>query len=346
MSEVNPPGFLQNAGAVNTAEILREAFNSLIAGTASSAISWRSRGGVHPSHGGAYAVTQNGSPNMSVNVATGVAWVPGSEVPKQAVYNCFSDTIVNKTIAASDPSLPRIDIVVLKVQDSFYSGGTNSWSIAVVTGTAAGSPAVPTAPANSIILAQIAVAAGATTIVTGNITDRRIFLSAVGGLLAVTSKAERDALFSLYSGYPVWRADLNVINVYTGSEWRWFARPTVASTAASETTTSTSYVDLTTVGPQVVIETGTTVELTMCASMLNSVSGQNFFSVAVSGATTLAASDSNGLFKPIGPSSVERPSITVPLTGLTAGVNTFTMKYKVGTGTGTFADRRMHVRPT
>jgi hypothetical protein len=43
----------------------------------------------------------------------------------------------------------------------------------VVAGTPAGSPSAPATPANSISLATIAVAAGATTIVTANITDTR-----------------------------------------------------------------------------------------------------------------------------------------------------------------------------
>ena len=42
-----------------------------------------------------------------------------------------------------------------------------------MTGTPAGSPSPPSAPANSFTLAQVAVAANATSITSGNITDQR-----------------------------------------------------------------------------------------------------------------------------------------------------------------------------
>ena len=44
----------------------------------------------------------------------------------------------------------------------------------MVKGTAAGSPSVPSTPTYSIALAQVAVAAGATSITSGNITDVRV----------------------------------------------------------------------------------------------------------------------------------------------------------------------------
>lgn len=123
------------------------------------------------------AVTANGTPNMTVNVAAGEAVVDGSQnTLSQGSYEVLNDATVNLAIAASDPTNPRIDIVVAQVQDAAYSGATNAWQLAVVTGTPAPSPSVPAAPANSLILAQIAVAANATTIVSGNITDRRTYL--------------------------------------------------------------------------------------------------------------------------------------------------------------------------
>jgi hypothetical protein len=219
VTEVNPPGFLQNAGATHTAEITREIMNVLTGGGQTSGSTQRARGGVHPSLGSKFSVTQAGSPNMTVDVGSGHALIPGTENLKQAVYSCFNDGTVSKAIAASDPSLPRIDLVVIKVQDSFYSGAPNTWSIAVVTGVAAGSPAVPTAPANSIILAQVAVGAGVTSIVTANITDRRFYLTATGGIIPVRDQAERDALVGAYDGLTVWRQDIDAIQTWNGASW-------------------------------------------------------------------------------------------------------------------------------
>lgn len=119
------------------------------------------------------AVSQNGTPNMTVNVAAGGAFIPGTQTATQGTYSAFSDATANLAIAASNPTNPRIDLVVFKVQDAAYSGGTNAASLAVVTGTPAASPVPPAAPNNSITLAQVAVAALTTTIVNANITDTR-----------------------------------------------------------------------------------------------------------------------------------------------------------------------------
>lgn len=343
MSEVNPPSFLQNAGSTHTAEITREIMNVLTGGGQTSGSTQRARGGVNPILGLSMGVTQNGSPNMSVQVTSGHALVPGSENSKQALYSCFNDASVNKTIAAADPSLPRIDIVVAKVQDSFYSGVTNTWSIAVVTGTPASSPAVPSAPANSITLAQVLVGAGVASIVNANITDTRPWLSAAGGIVPVRNKAERDALVGPYNGLAVWRQDLFNFNVYTGSTWRYFSRLTETRVATSQATTSVTYTDLATVGPAVTIETGDSAEVNIGSWILQSTAGFTAFaSFAVSGATTRAASDAEAIG--ISNNAIVMAGRTVVVTGLTPGNNTFTMKYRVNGNTGTYQDRSISAK--
>jgi hypothetical protein len=115
---------------------------------------------------------------MGVTVGVGRAWVPGTNVANfsgttysaQALYFALNDGPVTKTITAADPTNPRIDIVVLQVNDSQYSGATNDAEINVIPGAPAASPTAPTAPANSLVLAQVAVAANATSITNANIT--------------------------------------------------------------------------------------------------------------------------------------------------------------------------------
>lgn len=120
------------------------------------------------------AVSEKGTPDMSVDVATGRCFILGSEDTYQGTYFCDNRGTQNVAVTPADPTNPRIDLVVAKVQDSEYSGATNAWSLAVVEGAAAGVPVAPTAPANSITLAQVAVAAAAGSIVNANITDTRI----------------------------------------------------------------------------------------------------------------------------------------------------------------------------
>lgn len=134
------------------------------------------------------AVTQNGTPNMSVNVAAGRVAVPGSESASlQGTYVGWLDATLNVVISAADATNARIDLIVARIKDAQYSGASNTFTVEAVTGTPSGSPAVPTAPANTVVLAQIAVAALAASIVTANITDKRIPTGARFPILTSTS---------------------------------------------------------------------------------------------------------------------------------------------------------------
>lgn len=131
---------------------------------------WKSQG---VADYGAMKVSQSATPAMSVSVAAGHALINGTEVSNQGLYIAYNDAATTVAIATADPAQPRIDRVVVKVQDSYYSGASNQVVFAVVTGTPAGSPVPPAAPANSLTLAFVAVAANATSIVNANITDTR-----------------------------------------------------------------------------------------------------------------------------------------------------------------------------
>ncbi|MEE8471676.1 MAG: hypothetical protein V3S82_00755 [Dehalococcoidia bacterium] len=81
-------------------------------------------------------------------------------------------------LAAADPVNPRIDIIVAK----------RDGTLAAVTGTPALVPVPPAAPANSIILAEVAVAALAVTITNADITDvrNRAWLSGAKAIRTLT----------------------------------------------------------------------------------------------------------------------------------------------------------------
>lgn len=162
MAAQNPPYVLQGAtGIDHPAEEFRRVLRTL------------SGGATGVVNSGDLAVTANGTPNMSVNVAKGEALVAGTATVDQGTYYVFNDATVNLAVSAADATNPRIDLVVAKVTDTLSDADT--WSLAVVAGTPAASPVAPTPPANSITLAQVAVAANATSITSGNITDKRGF---------------------------------------------------------------------------------------------------------------------------------------------------------------------------
>jgi hypothetical protein len=191
MTVNNPPYALQNAS--HSAALFRQAVSALVNDT----------GGVVPgTASGSYvnakpidlAVTQQGTPNMSVLVNPGQCYMPGSQVSpptsmtwsSQASYFSLNDAQVTVTIATADPVNPRIDSVYYVTQDSYYSGSNNQAVIGVVTGTPAPSPSAPAIPANGILLAYVAVAANATSIVNANITDKRIWAAGLGGVTTAT----------------------------------------------------------------------------------------------------------------------------------------------------------------
>ena len=96
------------------------------------------------------------TPNMTVKTSAGVAYMSnGTRYAPAAVASL--------AVTAADATNPRIDIVYLS------SAGVVSY----LAGTAAATPAAPATPAGGLLLVEISVAANQTTVVTGNITDKR-----------------------------------------------------------------------------------------------------------------------------------------------------------------------------
>ena len=120
--------------------------------------------------------------------------------------------------------------------------------------------------------------------------------------------------------------------------------PTEATVATSQGTTSTSYVDLATVGPTIsTLTTGTQAIVFLTAQISNSGANSSFMGIDVSGATTVAAADTDALLV-VGTSAV-RATCIVFLTGLTPGTHTFTAKYRTTAGTATYVNRNVVVIP-
>lgn len=119
----------------------------------------------------------------------------------------------------------------------------------------------------------------------------------------------------------------------------------------SGTTTSTTYTDLSggaAVGPVVTVDTGPMAVVVIACQLGNAGTGSARMAYDVSGATTIAAADNRG----IGVFGVAGVTVTTGTSvlhfggvSLTPGSNTFTAKYRVSSGTGTFQSRRIAVLP-
>lgn len=124
--------------------------------------------------------------------------------------------------------------------------------------------------------------------------------------------------------------------------------PDSDSVLTSETTTSTSYTDLTTPGPSLTISTGPKAFVAMSALVSNSTGGaQAFMAVEVSGASSFSASDNFSIRYESSNANdlVQCSYASMYSDSLTSGSNVFTCKYKVSSGTGTFINRRLVVIP-
>ena len=115
---------------------------------------------------------------------------------------------------------------------------------------------------------------------------------------------------------------------------------------SDRTSTSTSYETLTG-APAVSLTTGTEALVSFGALSKNS-SGNAIIMVGfvISGATTLAAAENTSIIRQDGGTNVRsRKGMTTLVTGLTAGVNVFTMQVKQSAGTTTFTDMELIVTP-
>lgn len=119
--------------------------------------------------------------------------------------------------------------------------------------------------------------------------------------------------------------------------------------ATTQSTSNTSFSDLTTVGPQVTVTTGVAAIVMFGAWMTNDTGGARcVMSYAMSGATTAAAQDLTSASAQITTSSSGcyiGSSRTYLHTGLTAGSTTFKAQYKASTGSSSFQQRTLSVLP-
>lgn len=152
--------------------------------------------GVKGSSGGTELKVYGDSSGMQVKVPAGFAMVRG---------HYYSNTAIETVaIAAAHATLARIDSVVLELDPS-----ANTILLTVLTGTAASTPAAPSLVQTDtgiyqIRLANVAVAAAATTISAGNVTDTRTFLG-VGAhtqnaSTIITTVTDKSANYSIVAG--------------------------------------------------------------------------------------------------------------------------------------------------
>lgn len=150
----------------HTAADLRSALNDFI-----------DQEGVLDLAGGHYEVTEKGTPDMSVDVAAGIAYILNDSFTEFASSQHYWDTLLdastNVSISSNASGSTRYDIVCIKINTAATpdANASNVASIVVVEGTPGAG--VPATPSNHLKLAEITIASGETAITNSEIADTR-----------------------------------------------------------------------------------------------------------------------------------------------------------------------------
>ena len=119
---------------------------------------------------------------MNVLVAKGAAWIAGDDnTDKQPTYRVFNNGSDTVTLTAASGVNPRNDLIIAKVIDQTFAGGSREFLLDKVTGTPGATPADPAVPNNAIVLARVLVPTSAADIVACTLTDLRGRASVGGG---------------------------------------------------------------------------------------------------------------------------------------------------------------------
>lgn len=185
----------------------------------------KAKTGLRPGAAAAGQVTATGTPDANVHIAPFQAFLQSGRGTVAGAYVMTLDATkdINILSTPAHASLARRDLIIAHQADTFYGDGNSLMTVRQVVGTPSGSPADPSLAAfpDCIQLARVTVAANATTISSGNITDLRpSWTVALGGLLPVASSTARGTLTGLYDGYTIYRQDRDWVEIYDGSAWR------------------------------------------------------------------------------------------------------------------------------
>ena len=224
--------------------------------TQSTGVSMGWAHGVYPSRstGGTIqdlrVVPATPTPNMTTFVQTG-----GHQVSRtsRGPYQAFLSSGLSVTHSASNASNPRKDYVVARVRDPGYDGTVlRTLEFLVLQGSPAASPIEPTSQVTDgdVVLASVTIRAGATTIVAGDIEDRRMFNVARGGVYPKSAYDNRDGT---YAGQLRYNVAAQTFEGWSGTNWV----PVASMTQWGEFTPDLRYRGANNAGPSGSVNLGT-----------------------------------------------------------------------------------------
>jgi len=191
-------------------------------------------------------------------------------------------------------------------------------------------------------------------VVANSIMGRPVFTNEAARDAAITSPEEGMVAYLTAPTVPAATGvgtlvPSGVTTIYNGSVWVCVTEVSGFNDATNTSTSSSSYVTTLTndsTAISVTLLTGTTALITLGAEYAFGGAAEAYTSFSVSGATTISASDANGMFQTANVNYFYSGQCTKTFifSGLTAGVNTFTLNYRVTAGTQFFRRRNIIVK--
>lgn len=184
MTERNPPVWMETG--VYTAEHDRLVTGLLTDRNTSSTGAFTGiEGGVVPPYD-QLQVIPSGNNDMFVTIRPGIAVVPRASVEPPGAYICYNQGLATRQFDAA-ASASRLDLLVARVKDSTQGDTGDLWEFGIVKGAESATPVAPVVPVNAIPLAQVRITpaaqnGGVNKITASQITDRRVFVSGLGGV--------------------------------------------------------------------------------------------------------------------------------------------------------------------
>lgn len=244
--------------------------------------------------------------------------ITASDISTHSIVSAFSFNGVATDLNTTNANNLSATASAGYTSDSPFAGGSGSYYTAGTTEIAQ-IIAKPTFSTNTTVTVR---------------TQEGCVIPTSGGVSAVSYSTQR-APYGASSD--VTTDDLNLSGAQTNS------------VLTTQTTTSTSYTDLSTVGPTVTVNVGPSGMVLISVGARGSSSsagGWWLMSYAASGANTISASDNYAAGFRCATASDEVVSYyTKLLTGLTPGITTFTCKYRAVAGTATILIRNISVVP-
>jgi len=237
------------AGGTNSHQTTSEEINTPATDFFSDGVvgSHGNTGGVAPATG-AFAVNAQGTPNATVAVSSGVAYVTGTPSGGNSQrFRVKNSASSNVTISANSTGGTRYDYLYIKLDPTKLANpAVDASDVATLVTSRSTSNTTDngTPPTYGLLLAVITVANGFSTITNGNITDSRVQTGA-----SSTTYTNYFALNNFVESGCVWSGDsygstLNA-SMTAGVVWIGGSRLTVpAVTARAFTASKDTYIDL------------------------------------------------------------------------------------------------------